>query len=236
MKTNPNFSTRRLLAMTTIAIITIYVLLMFVLPFLWSTHRTWVETLAESVLVGIAATLILYVFWYRPLVRELTVRDEVERTLKSLQQQFADSARHRGRELADIKPRLESALLESIRLAATVERARTAIMIIDPQGRIVHVNPAFESATGFSRTELSGENPQHLRCSDQQAAFHAQLATVLERAQPWRGQLVNRKKDGTPYAAEVGVTPIRKGGTGVGTLIAIKHLNPQPDARPNAGP
>jgi PAS domain S-box-containing protein len=221
MKTNPNFPTRRLLAMTTIAIITIYMLLMFVLPFLWSTHRNGVEALAESVLVGIAATLILYRFWYRPLVRELVVRDEVERTMRSLQEEFAASAQHRSREVTELKTRLQSEIMERVRLMAAVQHAPAAMLITDGQGRITHANAAFEQISGFSHRELSGATTERVRCDNHQPAFDPWLATVLERAQSWQGRLTNRKRDGTAYQAGATVTPIPSNGTNAGNVVVV---------------
>jgi PAS domain S-box-containing protein len=226
MKPNPQFSARRLLATTTLAIITVYVLLTYVLPFLWrSPHRDGVETLAEAILVGITATLILYLFWYQPLLRELVMRDEIERMLKSLQSEFATGVQHRDRELADTRQRLETETEERTRLAKAIEYASDAFIITDAEGRIAHVNGALESATGFSRKELSGESPPLLRCNDQQPAFDTELSAVMKRTGAWRGQLANRRKDGTPYTAEVSVAPIRKDGVKIGTVIAIKHLS-----------
>ncbi|MCX7824108.1 MAG: PAS domain S-box protein [Verrucomicrobiae bacterium] len=230
MKAGPQFSSRRLLATTTIAIITVYILLTYVLPNFWATHRDWVETLAEAILVGITATLIIYLFWYQPLLREMIMRDEVERTLKSLQTEFAASVQQRGRELTETRKRLEIETRERLRLGKAVEHASDAILITDAEGRIAHVNSALEEATGYSRHELCGESPPLLRCSDQQPAFGAELSDAMKRTGVWRGRLTNRKKDGTPYAAEVSVTPVRKDGVSIGSVIAFRRLNSSPTA------
>jgi PAS domain S-box-containing protein len=228
MKKNASFSARRLLATTTIAIVTVYVLLTYVLPTLWASRRDWVETLAEAVLVGITATIILYLFWYQPLLRELIMHDEVERTLKSLQTQFAAGSEHRGRELADTRHRLETEIQERARLANAIEHASDAIMITDSNGCIMHVNGALERLTGYARPELIGETPQLLRCNDQQPAFDGELARLLPSVRTWRGQLVNSRKDGTRYTAQTVVTPIQKDGTALGSLVLIEHVEPQP--------
>ncbi|MBM3889842.1 MAG: PAS domain S-box protein [Verrucomicrobia bacterium] len=231
MKTKPQFSARRLLATTTIAIITVYMLLTYVLPNFWATHRDWVETLAEAILVGITATLILYLFWYQPLLREMIMRDEVERTLKSLQTEFSTSVQHRGRELADTRKRLVTETHERIRLAGAVEHASDAILITNAEGRIAHVNRAWEQTTGYSRSELMGESPGLLRCVDHQMAFDGGLTAILQRAQPWRGPLVNRRKDGTPYTAQVSIVPTHSNnGQLIGTTIVVERGHPQPVA------
>jgi len=46
--------------------------------------------------------------------------------------------------------------------------------------------------------------------------------TIL-RGEPWQGELVNRRKDGSLYSEEMAIAPVRASGADVTHFIAIKH-------------
>ncbi len=94
------------------------------------------------------------------------------------------------------------------RLSIAVEQAAEAIVITDPSGTIQYINPAFESITGYSRDEAIGENTRILRSGQHDEAFFRKLWETLTNGQVWTGQLVNRKKDGTLYRADVTISPV----------------------------
>ena len=86
---------------------------------------------------------------------------------------------------------------EHDRLAAAIEQATESIEITDLEGRITYVNPAFESATGYARDEVVGENPRILKSGAQSPAFYEAMWSTLTSGRPWSGDLVNRRKDGS---------------------------------------
>ncbi|MGO8881150.1 MAG: PAS domain S-box protein, partial [Desulfomonilaceae bacterium] len=94
------------------------------------------------------------------------------------------------------------------RLSIAVEQAAEAIVITDPSGTIQYINPAFESITGYSRDEAIGENSRILRSGHHDEAFFRKLWETLTNGEVWTGQLLNRKKDGTLYRADVTISPV----------------------------
>ena len=98
-------------------------------------------------------------------------------------------------------------------LSAGLEQAAEVVMITDAAGRIVEVNSAFERVTGYARGEVLGRNPSLLKSGFQGADFYAKMWQTLTAGEIFRGTVINRKKDGSNYVAEVVVTPIR-GATG----------------------
>jgi PAS domain S-box-containing protein len=93
-------------------------------------------------------------------------------------------------------------------LARAVEQAAEAVMITDPTGAIVYVNPAFESMAGYSRAEMLGRNPRVLQSGRQSAEFYREMWSTLLRGSVWRGVMENRRKDGGFYRVQAAISPV----------------------------
>jgi PAS domain S-box-containing protein len=103
---------------------------------------------------------------------------------------------------------------ERIRLATAIEQAAEAIFVTTPDWIIQYANPAFESLTGYSKREIIGRHTRILRSYQHDNAFYGNMRDTLARAEVWSGRIINRKKNGTFYDAEVTVSPVRdKSGT-----------------------
>jgi two-component system cell cycle sensor histidine kinase/response regulator CckA len=112
---------------------------------------------------------------------------------------------------------------EAVRLATAIEQADEAVVITDAHGAIEYVNPAFEAGTGYSRTEVLGCNPRLLKSGVQDAAFYRALWATISGGAPWRGRLVNKKKDGTLYSEDVTISPVRNASGTVTSYVAVKR-------------
>jgi PAS domain S-box-containing protein len=108
-------------------------------------------------------------------------------------------------------------------LAAALEQAAECIVITDTAGTILHVNPAFERVTGYSRAEVLGENPRILQSGRHDAAFYAEMWKTLTRGQVWTGRLVNRRKDGILFTEEATISPVRDADGGVSHYVGVKR-------------
>ncbi len=94
-------------------------------------------------------------------------------------------------------------------IARAVEQTADTVVITNRQGVIEYVNPAFESTTGYARSEALGQTPSLLKSGYHDARFYAELWEGLLAGRPYRGTIVNRKKSGDYYWAEQTITPIR---------------------------
>lgn len=87
-------------------------------------------------------------------------------------------------------------------LAASVFQASSdSIILTTPAGTILSVNPAFERINGYRADEVLGKNPRILRSGVQGPAFYRELWTTLGETGHWRGEIVNRRKNGEQYTA-----------------------------------
>jgi diguanylate cyclase (GGDEF)-like protein/PAS domain S-box-containing protein len=108
---------------------------------------------------------------------------------------------------------------------AALEAAANAIVITDFHGAIVWVNHAFTTMTGYSKEEVLGKNPRMLKSGEQTESYYANLWSTISSGRVWKGDIVNRRKDGTTYTEEMTITPVTRdvGNPANRYFIAIKQ-------------
>lgn len=114
----------------------------------------------------------------------------------------------------DVSARL---LLQSTALAA----AGNGVIITDRTGAILWVNPAFTTLTGYTLEEVLGANPRILKSGNQAAPFYQELWQTLLAGRTWRGEFVNRRKDGSIYVNEETITPVRSHGGEITHFVGV---------------
>ena len=122
----------------------------------------------------------------------------------------------------DMSP-LRAASDRAAKLAAAIEQTTEAVVITDPDARITYVNPAFEHVSGYAASEAVGENPRILNSGEQDAAFYERMWTTLVRGETWRGEFVNRRKDGSRYRELATISPIRSADGETVAYVAVKR-------------
>ena len=109
---------------------------------------------------------------------------------------------------------IHEAQTDRARLATAIDQAAEAIVVTDPDGRIVYANPAFEQVTGYTRAELLGQNPRVLKSGSHDASFYDGMWATLTAGRTWRGLLTNRRKDGSHFEEEAAISPVRDDARG----------------------
>jgi PAS domain S-box-containing protein len=113
---------------------------------------------------------------------------------------------------------------ESLRMqSAALQAAANAIVITDQSGNILWVNAAFTALAGYTSQEVIGTNPRILKSGKQDDAFYRHLWQTISSGQVWSGEMTNRRKDGSLYADEMTITPLRDPDGVIARYIAIKH-------------
>jgi PAS domain S-box-containing protein len=112
---------------------------------------------------------------------------------------------------------------ERLLLAKAMEQADEMILVTDPNGAVVYVNPAFERVTGYSRSETLGMNPRFLKSCAQDDEFYRALWTTLTSGKTWRGRLVNKKKDGTLYSQDSAISRVLDADGNVTSYIGVSR-------------
>jgi len=100
--------------------------------------------------------------------------------------------------------------------AAALEATANAVVITDHAGNIIWVNSAFEQLTGFTDEEVVGQSTRVLRSGMNPRSLYEEMWQTILDGRVWRGEIINRRKDGTLYDEEMTITPVRD-GTGATT-------------------
>lgn len=110
---------------------------------------------------------------------------------------------------------------ERMRLVTAIEQSAEAVFITDTDWTIRYVNPAFEAQSGYSRGEIIGKPTGILKSDRHESDFFDKIRENLLRGEVWAGRLINRKKDGTTYEAEVKASPVRDSAGKIINYVSI---------------
>ncbi len=105
--------------------------------------------------------------------------------------------------------------------AKALESASSAILITDSRGVIQWVNPAFTWLTGYPAEEAIGAPTSILKSGRQPDTLYEQLWRTITDGRTWRGELVNRRRDGTLYHQDMTITPVRSADGDIEYFIAV---------------
>lgn len=93
-------------------------------------------------------------------------------------------------------------------LRHVIEQTADIIVISDVHGIIEYVNPAFEKITGYSPEDIIGKNPVFFSSDRQSKKFYAHMWSTLLAGKVYRNSLINKRKDGSMFHAEITITPL----------------------------
>jgi sigma-54 dependent transcriptional regulator, acetoin dehydrogenase operon transcriptional activator AcoR len=113
-------------------------------------------------------------------------------------------------------------------LDVAVDQAKEAVLItsaeLDPPGpKILFINPALCTMTGYSREEILHKTPRILQGPKSDRAMLQRLREALSRGEPFSGETVNYRKDGSEYYVEWDITPIRAGDDEITHFLSIQR-------------
>ncbi|MDW8321623.1 MAG: PAS domain S-box protein, partial [Armatimonadota bacterium] len=122
-----------------------------------------------------------------------------------------------------ISRRAQRALQQLHLHARAMEMAANSIVITDRNGTIQWVNPAFTAMTGYTCEEAIGQNPRVLKSGKHDRAFYENMWQTILSGQIWKGEVVNRRKDGSLYTEEMTIAPVWGNGGEITHFVAIKQ-------------
>jgi len=109
------------------------------------------------------------------------------------------------------------------KLSRAVDQSPDSITITSLEPRIEYVNDAFLAHTGYSRDEVIGKNPRMLQSGKTPPSVFADMWATLTSGESWRGEFINRRKDGSEVVEFAIVAPIRQAGGNITHYVAIKQ-------------
>jgi two-component system phosphate regulon sensor histidine kinase PhoR len=97
---------------------------------------------------------------------------------------------------------------ERDRTRAILDSAGEGIIFTDSEGVILYANPAMSNQTGYNHSELVGHTPDILNSGLTPSKLFEELWQTIRSGQRWRGEVTNRRKDGSLYTASITITPL----------------------------
>lgn len=133
-------------------------------------------------------------------------REQAEGDLKQAYDDMEKRVEDRTRELQLANKKLGQEIVnhklarERLRLTATVfDNTSEAIIVTDCDAKIVDVNEAFCVITGYQKEEVIGQDPSMQKSGRHDKAFYDAMWHTIRTEGRWKGEIWDKRKDGTVY-------------------------------------
>ena len=106
---------------------------------------------------------------------------------------------------------LQRASEENSRWTTAIGNAPQGMILVDANASdqpIIFANPAFHRITGYTEAEILGRNCRFMQGAGTDRAVVAQIHDAVQAMRPFRGELLNYRKDGTPFWNELFINPV----------------------------
>ena len=108
-------------------------------------------------------------------------------------------------------------------LSRAVEQSPVSIVITDAAGAIEYVNRKFSEVTGYEPAEVLGKNPRILKGGNKSPEEYRELWQTIAAGREWRGEFINKKKDGSLFTEYASISPVSNGGGRITHFVAVKE-------------
>lgn len=109
------------------------------------------------------------------------------------------------------------------RLTQAVEQSPVSIVITDLEANIEYVNSTFTKVSGYALEEVQGKNPRILQSGKTPKSRYDEMWACLTAGEDWRGELINRSKDGNEYIESALISPVRDANGNITHYLAINQ-------------
>jgi two-component system sporulation sensor kinase A len=112
---------------------------------------------------------------------------------------------------------------ELTHFADAVIHAGDAIIMTDLGANIFYVNPSFAALTGYSAEEAIGRTPSLWKSGETSANIYKGMWASVLAGHAWSGEIVNKKKNGEKYVAQMVISPIRNKDGVIVSLLGVQR-------------
>lgn len=108
-------------------------------------------------------------------------------------------------------------------LQNAMEHAAETVIITDAEGIIEYANPAAERKSGHPLPYILGKKPSIFKSGIHDASFYEQIWSAIKAGRIWKGNIVNRKTDGSHYEEEVTISPVLGADGAITHFVSIRR-------------
>ncbi|MEO5369125.1 MAG: PAS domain S-box protein [Magnetococcus sp. DMHC-1] len=181
----------------------------------------------------VALYLVLYAIIRRAaqIIREQHVRlekyvievQQINETLEQRVEERTETLKMTNKVLKEEILDRQMAEAELRKLSRAVEQSPVSVIITNTDGSIEYVNPKFSLVTGYTHAEVIGKNPNILKSGEMSPEIYAEMWETLNRGGEWRGEILNRRKNGEHFWELASISPIRGKDGRVTHFVAVKE-------------
>ena len=134
-------------------------------------------------------------------------------------------AQHAARLEQRVEERTTEIRHQQARTQAILDALGEGVVVTDVLGTIQYLNPAGQALTGYGAADVIGQNPRLWKSGQVPLSLYQEMWNTILEGRTWRGEIVNRRKDGTLYDVAITVAPIpgeANGGPPAG-WVGIQH-------------
>lgn len=102
-----------------------------------------------------------------------------------------------------------------------LDSIREGVLVTDSANRIISVNPAFTTITGYQAEEAIGRDPSFLGGGTHLPHFYETMWRSLHEEGSWYGELVNRRKNGERFVESLSITPMRSPDGAISHFVGV---------------
>ncbi|MCM2568659.1 sensor histidine kinase [Janthinobacterium kumbetense] len=102
-----------------------------------------------------------------------------------------------------------------------LDSIREGVLVTDSANRIISVNPAFTTITGYQAEEAIGRDPSFLGGGTHLPHFYEAMWRSLHQDGSWYGELVNRRKNGERFVESLSITPMRSPDGAISHFVGV---------------
>lgn len=140
------------------------------------------------------------------------LKDRLARLGAAVQRSMEEAEQRRARRAAEERLRL---------LFHAVEQSPAIITITDAAGNIEYVNPRFTAVTGYQSQAVRGQNCRIFKSEQTPSTEHARLWKTIMAGGEWRGEFVNRKRNGELFWESAAISPVRDNGGSILHFVKV---------------
>ncbi len=108
-------------------------------------------------------------------------------------------------------------------LAKAMEYAVESVIITDWDKNIIFVNTGFEKISGYSRKEVLGKKPKILSSGRHEVSFYRDMHKTIYSGRTWKGDIINRRKDGRQYVVEATISPVFDQQDNISHFVSVRR-------------
>ncbi len=112
---------------------------------------------------------------------------------------------------------------DALRLSRAIVQSPVSVIISNLEGEIEYVNPKFEKISGYTFEEVVGESPSILKSETMPKEFYQNLWKTILSGKDWRGEFLNKRRDGELYWENAVISPIENDSGEITHFVAIKE-------------